>query len=767
MTMGSKAKILIVDDVASNRKLLADLVVMEGCEAFIASGGVEALAIIARQDIDVVLLDMMMPDFDGISVLREMKVLGLLPTIPVVVVSALEDRQLRVQALASGAIDFISKPIDRAEVGCKIRTLVELKKLREGAVRSVQDELRAAENRLQLRFEQSPVAEIEWDVNCCVANWNPAAEAIFGYTHAEALGRHVSFIVPEDQHARIDEDWCYPYAGPKKSTRTNVTHTGAKVVCDWHDAPLRVGDGTALGVSSIVIDVSQRELLQQALVQSSKMDAIGKLAGGIAHDFNNILAVILSYASFIRDELPTGDPKRDDIIEVLKAADRAAGLTKQLLTFSRQQPSAKRRVDLNESLIQINKLLSRSVGAQISLGLRPADESVIVNIDPVQFDQLVLNLAINARDAMPNGGRLDIELARVGSADLPADAPADRVLLTVKDTGTGMDAETQRRIFEPFFTTKEKDKGTGLGLATSFGIIVDAGGSIRVDSKLGEGTTFFVELPLSGGAAETSPIKAIPREALGETILVAEDESGLRGVASRVLRNAGYEVYLASDGIEAIERINELGDKLDLVLTDVVMPGCNGHDVAAHAAKTIPRAAVIVMSGYFENAGKERNPSDHSILWKPMSPAELLSAVAETLHIKNKVAAPTPAPATEHLVLLVDDDETILKALTRIMKQAGYATATASTVASARAMLEDGTDPWLVLCDLSLPDGSGSELLRWLRDTRPTLASRLFILSGGAVDEADVRLVESNEFQVLSKPIDAKRLLLLLAASQD
>ncbi len=763
-----KPRVLVVDDEPANRRLLTDLVTREGYEALTATGGAEALAMLAREPVDLVLLDVMMPGVDGIAVLAELQKQQRLPALPVVVVTAHEDRRVRNDALTAGAVDFLTKPIDRVEVVCKIRTLVELKRLRERAVATVETKLMESEHILKMRFEQSPVAKIIWDRSFRVVAWNPAAEKLFGYGRAEALGQHAAFIVPEAVRAHFDTVGRALLAGqPMESTNENLTKDGRSLTCEWHNAPLTSADGTILGVSSEVLDATERTRLQTALAQSQKMDALGQLAGGIAHDFNNILAVILTYATFIREALPEGDQRLDDIIEVLNAGDRAVGLTRQLLAFSRQQPTQKRPVDLNQSLAQVHKLLVRTLGEHVALTVTPSARPAVVRIDPVQFDQIVLNLAVNARDAMPDGGQLRIALEHPPQSSTEPGEPG-WVHLKVTDTGTGMDERTRQRIFEPFFTTKEKGKGTGLGLATCFGIVADTGGQIRVKSAPGQGTTFTVALPLCAPEADSVLREStrLARTGQGEIVLVAEDDATLRRVAARVLESAGYTVHAVADGKEAIAKLDELGPRLDLLLSDVVMPGCSGYDLIEHASHVAPQAAVLLTSGFVDKAAGRNHRKDLPILWKPVAPRELVRTVAEALRARPTSGIPaTPEGAAGGLVLVVEDDEAARRAMVRVLAGAGYASTVAATVADARRALETGPEPRLVLFDLPLPDGSGAELLEWLAETRPALCPRVFILTGGITDEAARRVTLSGRFRVLPKPVQAKQLLEVLAGA--
>ncbi len=772
-TLRSKARVLVVDDAPANRKLLADLVAREGYEALVATGGAEALEILGSEEVDLVLLDLMMPVVDGLAVLAELKRRKMLATLPVVVVTAHEDRQMRIDALTAGAMDFISKPIDRLEVACRIRTLIEYKRLRQRELFSMEDKLRESDHLYRLHFEQSPVATIAWDADFHVISWNPAAEKLFGHTKVEAMGQHAAFIVSEAHWRQVDEFWSELIWGHSgESTAENVTKDGRTIICEWHNAPITSTDGAILGVSSEILDITERARLQNALMQSQKMDALGQLAGGVAHDLNNIMGVILSYGSFIRDALPDGDPQKDDIIEVLSAADRATALTSQLLAFSRQQPVDKQPVDLNQSLASLRKLLVRTLGDHISLELVPSSGGAVVRIDPIHFDQLVLNLAVNARDAMPEGGRLRITLAR--ATDLGADAVdvPKWVRLTVTDTGVGMDADTQKKIFEPFFTTKEKGRGTGLGLAICFGVVADNGGEIRVQSSVGSGTTFSIELPLcvDALALETALLSKV-RASGGGIVLIVEGDAALRKAAARILENAGYAVHVAADGTQARDKLDELGARLDVMVSDIVMPGCSGHDVAEYASHVTPNAAILLTSGFTDDAAGLREPTALPILRKPVPPQELLRAVSEALDSRRMSGASQEVEASGHpairiaghSVLVVEDDEKMRRSMVRILSCAGYIARTTGTIADAQHLLETGPEPHLILCDLNLRDGSGAVLLDWIEETRPALCSRVFVLTGGATDDAGRRVTTSGLFRVLFKPIHPKVLLEALA----
>jgi two-component system, cell cycle sensor histidine kinase and response regulator CckA len=363
--------------------------------------------------------------------------------------------------------------------------------------------------------------------------------------------------------------------------------------------------------------MGERSELEEQLRHSQKLEAVGRLAGGIAHDFNNLLTAIIGYADLLTAELKPQDTKREYVDEIRHAGERAAALVQQLLGFSRKQMIAPRVLDLNAALDDSQKLLRRVIGEDVRLDVIKPDEPTNVLIDPVQVDQILVNLAVNARDAMPEGGTVTLRTARVSLSNdecrRNADArPGDYCMLEVSDTGTGMSEVTMEKIFEPFFTTKDKSKGTGLGLATTYGIVKQNGGFINVLSHLGAGTTFRIYLPPSGPSDEAPRSRAVSRNARGgrECVLLVEDEDVVRTLAAKTLSDRGYEVLAAEHADAACEIWRERKQDVDLLVTDIIMPGRDGKQLSQTLRKDRPDMRVLFMSGYDDQLLSEHDVFD-------------------------------------------------------------------------------------------------------------------------------------------------------------
>ncbi len=385
----------------------------------------------------------------------------------------------------------------------------------------------------------------------------------------------------------------------------------------------------------------EKKQLQEQLQQAQKVEAIGRLAGGVAHDFNNMLSIILGYGESLLDQLHTGDPMREDVKEIMEAGRRSAALTRQLLAFSRKQTLQPTVLDLNDIISNLEKMLGRLIGEDIELNLLLAENLGLVMADPGQIEQVIMNISVNARDAMPMGGKLliestNIELDRIYADDHPSVIPGRYAMVAITDTGFGMDNDTLLKVFEPFFTTKGKNQGTGLGLSTVYGIVKQSGGNIWVYSERGHGTTFKVYLPIID-AEKTIEKKSPERDNIqghGELIIVVEDEKSVRRLMIKVLTKLDYQVKIAANGGEALLLIEEYGLEPDLVITDVIMPGVGGAALIKRLKKTRPELKVLYMSGYTDSAIVHHGilDSDTPFIQKPFTVRELIAKVQEVLH---------------------------------------------------------------------------------------------------------------------------------------
>jgi signal transduction histidine kinase len=420
---------------------------------------------------------------------------------------------------------------------------------------------------------------------------------------------------------------------------------GAKILLEVR-ARLILEDENIMGVQGIARDITERKqaeeekaFLQEQLRQSQKMEAIGRLAGGIAHDFNNLLTIIKGYSTLSFMELKEGDPLKGSIGEILKATERAANLTRQLLAFSRRQAMEMKVLDLNAILKDMDKMLRRVIGEDIALVVHVAEDLGRTKTDPGQIEQVIMNLVVNARDAMPDGGKLTIETANVELDEAYARAhiavkPGRYLMLSVSDTGVGMTREVKERVFEPFFTTKGTGKGTGLGLSTVYGIVKQSGGNIWVYSEPGRGTTLKIYLPRVDGPIEVFKEKFeedLPRGS--ETILVVEDEEEVRKLAARILQRQGYKVLEAPQGGDALLICEQHQDPIHLMLTDVVMPGMSGHQLAKRLESLQPGMKVLYMSGYTDNAIAQHGVLGEGVnyIQKPFTVDGLARKVREVL----------------------------------------------------------------------------------------------------------------------------------------
>jgi PAS domain S-box-containing protein len=506
--------------------------------------------------------------------------------------------------------------------------------------------LRQSEERTRSIIDSALDAMIGLDANGTITDWNPRAEAIFGWARSEALGRPLTeTIIPTRFRDMCVRGLQELVAAGDRAALTRrvelvaVRRDGEEFPIEFSVSPLKTGD--TYEFAAFIADITDRKRLEEAFQQAQKMDAVGRLAGGIAHDFNNLLTVITGYCQLLLNGLGPVGTVGHQIEQIKTAADRAATLTNQLLAFSRKQILQPRVLNLNEVVQSTEKLLRRLIGEDVELATRLDPALGQVKADPGQIDQVIMNLAINARDAMPQGGRLTIETANAELDERyarrhPVVPPGPYVMLAVTDTGHGMDQETQSRIFEPFYTTKERGKGTGLGLATVYGIVKQSGGFIWVYSELGRGTTFKIYLPRVDEEVESAGADRFPREAPrgAETVLMTEDDELVRTLIRTTLQDQGYTVLEARNGAEALRISQEYKGPIHLLVTDVVMPGMNGRELAERLACRCPALRVLYLSGYTGETVVRNGvlEAERAFLPKPFSPAAFAHKVREVLN---------------------------------------------------------------------------------------------------------------------------------------
>lgn len=511
--------------------------------------------------------------------------------------------------------------------------------------RTAEDSLRSSESMFRLLFAHNPLPTWVFDVDTLkFVQVNEAAVKQYGYTQEEFAAMTLLDIRPEGEREKSLKHLQEWYGrGRYQDISKHRTKEGKDLEVEIIAHPLQhAGRDVRLVVAQ---DVTERHRLEEQLRQAQKMEAVGRLAGGVAHDFNNLLMVIKGHTELLLNSALQSEQAARKIEQIDRAADRATTLTRQLLAFSRMQVLQPRVMNLNSVVEDMGKLLPRLIGEDIDLLIQMATDLGRIRADASQMEQIIMNLAVNARDAMPNGGRLVIEtsnaeLDKVYNATHPIVKPGNYVCLAVSDTGTGMDAETQTHIFEPFFTTKEQGKGTGLGLSTVYGVVKQSGGFIWVYSEMGKGTCFKIYLPRveepeekAGGAL---PLGEMPRGT--ETILLAEDEQDVREVAREFLESGGYTVIEARDGRDALRIAAAHPGKIALLMTDMVMPGMTGQELAGRLQQKNADLRVMYMSGYSEHAAAETAQAEPSVklLTKPFSRSAVLRAVREALSSEPK-----------------------------------------------------------------------------------------------------------------------------------
>ena len=638
-------RILHLEDDPNDMELVRSTLKKGGidCDVEVVSDRPSFVAAFERGNADLILSDFSLPSFDGLSALKIVRARA--ADLPFIIVSGTLGEEAAIDSLHSGATDYVLKH-RLARLGPAVRRAMSEADGRR-ARREVEEALQNERQFLRALLESLEVGIVACDRNGILTLFNRATREFHGLPEEplppERWAEHLR-LFRADGKTPLEKEAIPLFRAlqgeqVRNAELTIVPADGLSRTVVASGQPILDGHGRNLGAVIAMHDITERKQLEEQLRQSQKMEAVGRLAGGIAHDFNNLLNVITGYGEMISERLPQGDPMGPKIDQIKKAAQRAASLTRQLLAFSRKQVIEPRVLDLNALLADLDKMLRRMIGEDIEMSTVEGQPLGRIKADPGQIEQIVMNLVVNARDAMPQGGKLTLGTANVdldqAFARRNAGARAGAyVLLSVGDTGTGMDPETQSHIFEPFFTTKEMGKGTGLGLATVYGIVKQNNGYIEVESAPGRGACFRVYLPRVQDRAEALRARESTAPPQGsETILVVEDEDLVRQVVREALRSFGYTVLETGDAEEGARICKSHAGPIHLLMTDVIMPKMNGRALAKRLTLQRPDLKVLYMSGYTDSAIVQHGVLEPgvSFLQKPFALTALARKVRDVL----------------------------------------------------------------------------------------------------------------------------------------
>ena len=631
--------VLIVDDDKHLLRTLADILRLNGYEPVTASDGRDALRAAHERPIALAVVDLQLPDMDGLELVHRLHEVS--EQMQVVILTGNATVESAVAALRERSVDYLVKPIAPQEL---LRTVANAgerwhRRLAQEELGRALEAVRLSEERYRTIVETAREGVCLVDASGTVTYANERLGQMLGCAPEGLVGRPVlTFVAPED-HAGANRLLEQPNLKGDDEEFRLLRQDGNALWAWISSSPTHDEAGRPAGALAMITDITERRQLEERVRRVQKLDAVGRLASGIAHDFNNILTVILAEAEFALETPGLDATVAQSLADIRKAATSAAGLTRQLLTFSRANPVQAAVFNLNDLVKDIDGMLRRLIGANVELVYKPYPDLLAIKADRGQLEQVVTNLVVNARDAMPGGGNItlatgNLALDDVASRGQPGLAPGEYVVLTVSDTGTGMSEETKSHLFEPFFTTKAAGKGTGLGLATSYGIVKRAGGHIAVYSEVGRGATFHVFIPAFGVSRDAEAAGVNPQLPRGdEWILLVEDRAEVRAVGARMLRTAGYQVLEAADADEALRVLGAGGSNIRVLVTDVVLPGTGGELLAATVKRLVPGIVVIFASGYPEEAAfpaHHRPPAD-AFIQKPLTAAMLLPLVRRIL----------------------------------------------------------------------------------------------------------------------------------------
>jgi len=635
--MKDQLRILIVDDDPKLRKTLSDILERKGYKPITVATGKEALNKVREEGPALALIDLKLGDMSGLEVITEIKKCS--PGTESIVLTGHASKESAIEAVNVGAYSYVQKPCDMDQLLLTIQRAIEK--------REAEENLRESEERYRTTFESTGTATVIVEEDTTISLANMEFMKLCGYSREEVEGKKcwTEFVVKEDLEGMKEYHRLRRTAegGAPGSYEFRFTDRHGNVRDIFLTATLI--PGTKKTVASL-LDITERKLLEAQLQHTRKMEAVGTLAGGMAHEFNNLMTAVLSYSSFLLTDLGEDDPMRKDVEEIKSAGKRASSLVKHLLAFSRKQVLQPKPLDINSVLTDKEEMLGHLIGEDVELEMVLEQDLDKVKADQSQVEQVILNLTINARDAMPLGGKLTIETANVEIDEFYVSTHGDElkpgpyVMLAMSDTGMGMDKETQSQIFEPFFTTKDMGEGTGLGLSAVYGIVKQSGGDIRVYSEPEKGTIFKIYLPRMEQDVEAVHEGYAVLEQLGgsETVLLVEDNDLVRKVSRRVLEQYGYRVLEAEDAHKALMISEQHQGLIELMVTDVVMPEMSGKELAERLKVLRPETKVLYMSGYTDNAVVRRGviSKDVDFLEKPFTPDVLAEKVRQVLDEKER-----------------------------------------------------------------------------------------------------------------------------------